>query len=523
MIIRTHTAILLTALILTLAPAGRAQAGKYTIHNCPGSLQSNFNAGPWQSYGGSLPSVGGFQGSCTPGSTLGTAIGWYATAQALNSNLGVVLQSPSSGITIREVRLVWSVSHQSSGSDTFAEVVSDTGSELIDPTPYAAGTSNPTKVYFPDGTHTVYVYSYCSYDNSANCNFPSPTSPVIKIEGMDTTLVDAYPPTATINGGSLAASSPVSGTATFQFTAVDGQSGVRESQLLIDGSPVLTDSYASQCPYTNFAACPQSRVNSMNWNTGTVANGEHRVALRITDAAGNTQTVDDHSVMVSNPSTIGVSSESEPPACATAVGTHTKITVAVRHRLLVSNYRRRAHLKGKLLGAGNKPIPGAMVEVLARPAVGGGKFSLLGHVITRASGQFKMILSPGTSRIICLRYHPLPGGLYTAALAVTQQVRAGVTLAVHPRNIESNGTIILTGNVLGGHISSTGKVVELQVLYLGSWRVFQTLRTKPNGQFTSFYNFLGGSGTFAFRARVRGENDYPYALGYSHPVRVRAG
>ena len=101
MTMRTHTTILCTALIVVLASAAIAQAGKYTTHNCPASLQSNFNAGPWQSYGGSLPSVGGFQGSCTPGSTLGTAIGWYATAQALNSNLGVVLQSPS-GITIRE-------------------------------------------------------------------------------------------------------------------------------------------------------------------------------------------------------------------------------------------------------------------------------------------------------------------------------------------------------------------------------------------------------------------------------------
>jgi hypothetical protein len=517
---RIHTTILFTTLILVLALAGKAQAGEYTIHNCPASLQSNFDAGPWQSYGGPLPSVGGFQGSCTPGSTLGTAIGWYATAQALNSNLGVVLQSPSSGITIREVRLVWSVSHQSSGSDTFAEVVSDTGSELIDPTPYAAGTSNPAKVYFPDGTHTVYVYSYCSYDDSANCNFPSPTSPVIKLEGMDTTLTDADPPTATINGGSLAASAPVSGNATLQFTATDGQSGVRESQLLIDGSPVAADNYSSQCSYANFAACPQSQVNSMTWNTNTVANGEHRVALRITDAAGNTHTVDDHSVTVANASATGPSAE--PPACAEAPGTRTKITVAAKHHLLVSGYRQRARLSGKLLGAG-KPISAGTVEILTRPAVSSGKFLLLGHVTTGAHGQFKLILPPGISRTVCLRYHALPGGVYTAALAVTEQVRAGVTLAVHPRVVESNGTIILTGNVLGGYISGAGKVVELQVLYLGSWRVFQTVRTRPDGQFTSFYSFLGGQGIFAFRASVRGENDYPYALGYSHPVRVRAG
>jgi len=420
------------------------------------------------------------------------------------------------------MRLVWSVSHQSSGSDTFAEIVSNTGSELIDPTPYSAGASNPAKVYFPDGTSTVYVYSYCSYDNSANCNFPSPTSPVIKVEGIDTTLEDAIPPSAKINGGSLAAGGPIAGEATLQFTATDGQSGVRESQLLIDGNAVATTSYNSQCSYTNFAACPQSQVNSMTWNTSTVANGEHRVALRIMDAAGNTQTVDDHAVTVANPSTSGASGGAEPPVCAQATGTHAKITTTAKHNVLVSRYRRRARLNGRLLGAG-KPISGATVEILTRPAVSSGKFSLLGHVTTRAHGQFKMTLPPGISRTVCLRYRALPGGVYTAALALTERVKAGVTLAVHPRTVESNGTIILTGNVLGGYISGAGKVVELQVLYLGSWRVFQTVRTRPDGQFTSFYSFLGGQGIFAFRASVRSENDYPYALGYSHPVRVRAG
>lgn len=522
MITRTHTTILLTAVIFVLMLAGGAQAGEYTIHNCPGSLQSNFNAGPWQSYGGPLPSVGGFQGSCTPGSTLGTAIGWYATAQSLNSNLGVMLQSPS-GITIREMRLVLSVSHQSSGSDTFAEVTSNTGSELIDPTPYSAAASNPAKVYFPDGTSAVYVYSYCSYDDSANCNFPSPTSPVIKIEGMDTTLEDSVPPSAKLNDGSLAANGPVAGEATLQFTVTDGQSGVRESQLLIDGNAVATTNYSSQCSYTNLAACPQSQVNSMTWNTSTVANGEHRVALRIIDAAGNTQTVDDHAVTVANPSAPGATGSAEPPVCAQATGTHTKITTSAKHDVLVSGYRRRARLSGKLVGAHNMPVSGVTVEVLSRPAISGAKFSTQGHVTTRANGRFRLTLPIGVSRTVCLRYHPLPGNVYTAARLVTEQVGAGVTLAVHPHIVESNGTIILTGDVLGGYISGTGKVVELQVLYLGSWRVFQTVRSQPSGQFTSFYSFLGGLGKFAFRARVRGENDYPYALGYSHPVTVRAG
>lgn len=516
--IQTGRAIAL-AFTVCLVLTGIAHAGQYTIHNCPGSLQPNFDAGPWQSYGGSLPSVGGFQNSCSPGGTLGAAIGWYANEQGLNTNLGVLIQTPSSATTIREMRLVWSVSHQSSGSDPFAQVISDAGSQLIASTPYSA---NPAQVHFPSGTRTVYVYSYCSYDASTNCYFPSGTSPVIKLEGMDTTLEESNPPTATVTNGSLAANAPVSGVATLDFTASDGESGVRESQLLIDGSPVLTDSYSSQCPYTNFAACPRSVPDSMTWDSHTVANGEHRVALRVTDAAGNTQVLDDHAVLVSNPSVAGA----PPPSaagneCAAAVGTQTKITV--RQRRIVSAYLRRARLSGTLTGPSGSPVAGATIEALAKPTVGGNRFSALSHATTSARGQFKLTLPPGISRTVCLRYRALPEGRYAAAIAISQQVRVGMTLAVQPSEVEPNGTIFLTGRVLGGYISSAGKVVELQVLYLGSWRVFQTLRSQPNGEFTAFYTFIGGHGTFAFRARVRGENDYPYIFGYSHPVTVRAG
>jgi hypothetical protein len=506
--------------------AGNAYAGEYTIHNCPASLQPNFDAGPWQSFGGPLPSAGGFQATCTPGSTLGTAIGWYGGEQSLNINYGVALQSPDQGITIREVRLVWSVAHQSSGSDTFAQVSSDTGVELVASTPYTASASSPTQVSFPTGTHVVRVYSYCSYDDSSNCYFPTSTTPIMKLEGIDTTLEDSNPPTATADGGSLAGS-VVSGEATMQFTATDEGSGVREAQLLVDGRPLVTNSYATQCSYTTFAACPQSEADSMTWDTATVANGEHQIALRVTDASGNTQTVDSHTVLVSNATTkTGTTTMSEgppTPPCVAAPDTQSAITLVAKHDTIATAYRKRAHLRGTLTGPGRKPISDATVEVLARPVTTGAVYAPLGHVRTGASGQFNLTLPPGTSRTVCLRYQQQPGGLYTAALNVTQQVQAGVTLAVNPKDVESNGTIILTGSVLGGYISSAGKVVELQVLYLGSWRVFQTVRTTADGQFTSFYSFLGGLGTFAFRARVRGENDYPYALGYSNPVRVRAG
>ncbi len=392
------------------------------------------------------------------------------------------------------------------------------------------------------GTHTVYVYSYCSYDNSADCDFPSPTSPIIRLEGMDTTLEENDPPSATITGGSLAGSGPMAGKATLQFTATDGGSGVRESQLLVDGSPVITDSYTAQCPYTSFAACPLSHADSMRWNTAEVSDGEHRIALRVLDAAGNSQTVDDHAVLIANHSVIatppgasqpsggsiageagvGVSAGAqEEQACAAKGGAQTAV-VATETRRIVSGYGRRVRLNGRLTRPDGRPLGAQTLEVLAQPDVSDGKFSALGRTETSMNGHFSIVLAPGPSRTICVRYRATPGAGY-AVRVITQQVRVGVKLAVRSHRVGSHGTIYMRGRVLGGFIPAEGQVVELQVYYLGSWRVFKTLRTRPDGRFKATYTFLGGEGTFGFRAQVRHQIDYPFILGASRPISVRAG
>jgi hypothetical protein len=291
----------LVTFLAALALPVSAHAGLYTIHNCPSSLQPNNDAGPWRAWStGPLPSAGSYQGSCTPGGPLGAAIGWYANEQSFNTDIGAQLLTPSSAISIVSLRLVWAGAGKSSGSDTFGQVNSDTGSEIAHKAPFMVPAAQPDVVAFADGTHAAYVDSFCSTDGSTNCYFAANTTPVILLQGMDTTLSESVPPTAAITGGSLAGAGPVSGTGTLDFTASDGESGVLQSQLLVDGAPVLTDSYSAQCSYTNFAACPQVMPDAMAWNTAAVRDGVHQVAVRVTDAAGNTQTIGDHSVVVVN-------------------------------------------------------------------------------------------------------------------------------------------------------------------------------------------------------------------------------
>lgn len=109
------------------------------------------------------------------------------------------------------LRLVWGGAGKSSGSDTFGQVNSDTGSEIAHETPFIVPATQPDVVDFPDGTHAAYVDSYCSTDGSTNCYFAANTTPVILLQGMDTTLSESVPPTAAITGGSLAGAGPVSG------------------------------------------------------------------------------------------------------------------------------------------------------------------------------------------------------------------------------------------------------------------------------------------------------------------------
>ena len=512
----------LSTLFTVYGSCESAQAGTYVIHNCPASEQPNFDAGPWHaSNSAPLPSVGGFQASCTPGSnTLGTAIGWYANQQTLNTNLGVELTTPSSEVTIRKVRVIWSVYHSADGSDTFAEVISGSGSELISPTPFSAGPTNASNVYFPDGTREIFVGDYCSYDASANCGFSSNTSPVIRLEGMDTTLEDSSTPSGVSNGGALAGNGPISGKATLQYTATDSGSGVREVELLVDGSAISTNSYAGQCPYLDFAACPQTVTGLFAINTSALSNGTHYVALRITSASGNSQVMGDHPTLIANEEPQG--DLVSPPPCTAATNTNTALKLRLGSPELTSNYRQGRNIAGLLTSQGTA-LADATIEVLSRPDTSSNSFSLLAQATTNRRGQFYVKLGARESQAICLRYKALSGGLYAATASINQSVRAGLRLTPSSHRAASNGTVHFRGEILGGFVPPLGKIIELQVYYLGSWRVFRTPRTDTAGRFRSFYTFLGGRGTFDFRACARAESGYPFAFGCSGVVAIRAG
>jgi hypothetical protein len=95
-----------------------------------------------------------------------------------------------------------------------------------------------------------------------------------------------------------------------------------------------------------------------------------------------------------------------------------------------------------------------------------------------------------------------------------------VKLTVSPRITGSQGTITLSGRVLGP-VPAQGVVVELLVHYRGRWEPFRDPRTDSHGRFHVVYQFQGGIGRFPFRALVFGsQGSFPFALGESRAVDV---
>jgi hypothetical protein len=167
------------------------------------------------------------------------------------------------------------------------------------------------------------------------------------------------------------------------------------------------------------------------------------------------------------------------------------------------------------------PIAGAGLDLLESAGAG---MRVIGHAGTAADGTFAARVPAGASRTVLVAYRAYssdPG--YAASAAVRESVLAGVRLSVTPRHTSSNGTILLSGRVLGS-VPRAGVIVELLVRYRGAWEPFRTPRSDAHGRFRVAYQFQGATGRFPFRAEVPGgQMSFPYADGRSATVTVRSG
>jgi hypothetical protein len=105
---------------------------------------------------------------------------------------------------------------------------------------------------------------------------------------------------------------------------------------------------------------------------------------------------------------------------------------------------------------------------------------------------------------------------------VPVDVAAAAQLRASRRSLRNRQRVVFSGRLPGRPLPKTGKVLDLQAYYRGRWRTFATPRARGAGGWRYTYRFGATRGrfTYRFRAVVRHESDYPYALGYSNVVSV---
>jgi hypothetical protein len=261
--------------------------------------------------------------------------------------------------------------------------------------------------------------------------------------------------------------------------------------------------------------------------TASAVDVGHSLRLLVTasNADGASTVASAPSGVVTGTASVGGAALAEVLGTPNGRGASQQAQVRIREgNLLVRRYDQRAlTLHGALSDLDGTPIVGATLDVLARPAAGGGE-ALLGRITTAADGTFSANVLAGPSRRVVVGYRAFTGApQYSAQAALTETVTSGVTLQVTPRRTASDGTITLSGRV-AGPLPAHGVVVELLVHYRGAWEPFRDPHTSVSGRFSVRYHFEGAVGRFPFRAKVLGEQSgFPYATGLSRVVHVQSG
>jgi len=346
-------------------------------------------------------------------------------------------------------------------------------------------------------------------------------------------------------GGTLL-SPNAAGTAELTLNAADpGGPGVYLVVVQIDGKAVYSgtpNSDGGKCVPVGTSGgalmfdygqpCPPSESVDLPINTTTLANGQHTLKVSVEDAAGNSAVVYDGTISTKQPSENslgalpgpGTSAGNAPTPVAVPNGTTAsytaQLTLGLKRKITRTYAHRALRVTGRLVDGQGNPIAGAMLDVLAQVS-GSASMVAIGHASTRVNGTFTASVPGGPTRTIEIAYRAFStDASYAAVAQIAEAVEAGVKLSVSPHRTGSEGTITLSGQVLGP-VPAQGVAVELLVHYRGRWEPFRVPQTDSRGRFEVVYQFEGGIGRFPFRVSVLGgQAGFPFAHGESRAVDV---
>ena len=207
------------------------------------------------------------------------------------------------------------------------------------------------------------------------------------------------------------------------------------------------------------------------------------------------------------------------PCVPAAAAQGLKLRVGFRHarRVALAPYGARRRVRGRLLTADGKPVPGAGFCVGAQRSERG-PVRPVGLVVSDAHGRFSYTIGRGPSRRFWFVHSA--GGSSTAG-SVVLRVRAPVRLGASARSLHNGQSLVLRGRVGGAR--RRGLLVEIQVWQEGRWQTVGTRRTARASRFRWSHRFVRtfGARTYRFRARVSAQPGLPFSTGVSRAVGVR--
>ncbi len=204
----------------------------------------------------------------------------------------------------------------------------------------------------------------------------------------------------------------------------------------------------------------------------------------------------------------------------------TRLVVGLRKRTrkgldanVVARFGRLLRLSGRLTNADGQALDGATIEALQQRS--DGTALPVGLATTSSAGRFRYVLRATRNRDLTFRYAG-SRRIASASAPFHLHVPATTTIRVNKRSVRNGQSVLFAGRVRTRPLPVSGKLIEVQAYFRGSWRTFATLRADRRGAWRFRYRFGATLGrvTYRFRAQVPSEGGYPFVTGRSRVAKV---
>jgi len=527
---------------LLLVLAAVAHAGRYHAYSC---RTPSGESAPVDGWSGSVPSEGSWDNyalnTCSEGGALIAALGeqttHFGSVDQATWTLGIPTPEALTAATIWRASHGHWISEEKAVYETWMS--GPTEPKVFDEciASFCSGqgeVGNPfassNRVVVPSASLGAHLYANvdCFGRLSSECGhgFGDPSGYAVAeyVYAADLVLEQTESPTAGSPSGPLTTETPIHDTSDVIFTASDPGAGVYQAIFNVDGHVVqetVINESGGHCrnvgqttdglpAFLYLQPCLKSLTADVGFDSTKVTNGPHHLVVSVSDAAGNTATVLDRSIVVQN----------ELGTCNAECDGHASLHAADAQLLRKTITRRYASsgltLTGQLVDHAGVPMPGAMIELRQQASYPGAPNVFVATTTTDAKGGWKLRVPRGPSRLLTVGYRSRSNNpTFATELQYRETVAADVRLSA-PRRALPGRAFAFRGGLVGGYIPPGGALVSLEIFFGGEWREIALLRTNRRGAFAYRYTFAAiGPATYRFRAQLPHTIGYPFASGAS--------